>query len=397
VLKAVRPLINKTHTRLSFMGEDLSPASDLRQLVQPFVENCNRLEQLESDARVCWLAAHSELESLLDNIRPALNNGSYKEATADNTFSDLKNLLLAWANGGARPKRFERFADGSWKLKKVGKTVPDAPQHPAFTRIAELLKEETQQRETTAPGVKAFVLAHARQWLEQALQQRLQDKAELGFDDLLLQLDRALQGPQGEHLAKQIRADFPVAMIDEFQDTDPLQYRIFDRIYQLANSRGDASNCDSAIILIGDPKQAIYSFRNADIHTYLQARRATEGRHYNLAVNYRSSSAVVEAVNYVFAQAERFPAGAFRFKTTGSDPLPYLQVAARGRDEQLMIHGSAAHALNIWLASDTDSETSALPSRDYKQQMHVERARQRFSQRHRVNSTAPKRYCHPGA
>ena len=369
VLKAVRPLINKTHTRLSFVGEDLSSASDLRQSLQPFVQNCERLEQLERDARTCWLAAHTELELLLDGIRPALNQKSYDEAKSDEGFSALKHLLLAWANGGERPKRFERFADGFWKLKKVGKTVPDAPQHPAFSSIAALIEEETQQRETIAPGVKAFVLAHARQWLEQALQQRLQDKAELGFDDLLLQLDKALRGPQGEHLAKQIRADFPVAMIDEFQDTDPLQYRIFDRIYQLANSRGDASTCDSAIILIGDPKQAIYSFRNADIHTYLQARRATEGRHYNLAVNYRSSSAVVEAVNYVFAQAENFPAGAFRFKTSAHNPLPYLQVAARGRDEQLMIRGSAAHALNIWLASDTDSETSALPSRDYKQQM----------------------------
>jgi exodeoxyribonuclease V beta subunit len=369
VLKAVRPLINKTNTRLSFMGEDLFPASDLRQSLQPFAQNCERLEQLESDARACWLAAHTELESLLDNIRPALNNNSYKEATADNTFGDLKIKLLAWANGGDRPRRLERFADGGWKLKKAGKTVPDAPEHPAFSRIAELLAEETRQRETNAPGVKAFVLAHARQWLEQAMQQRLQDKAELGFDDLLLQLDKALRGPQGEHLAKQIRADFPVAMIDEFQDTDPLQYRIFDRVYQLANSRGDASTCDSAIILIGDPKQAIYSFRNADIHTYLQARRATEGRHYNLAVNYRSSSAVVEAVNFVFAQAERFPAGAFRFKNPAHNPLPFLQVAAKGRDEQLMIRGSAAHALNIWLASDTDSKTSALPSRDYKQQM----------------------------
>jgi len=369
VLKAVRPLINKTNARLSFMGKDLPPASDLRQSLQPFADNCERLARLESAARACWLASQTELESLLDNIRPALNNNSYKEATADATFSDLKNVLLAWANGGDRPRRFERFADGAWKLKKVGKTVPDAPEHPAFSKIAELLAEETQQQESTAPGVRACVLAHARQWLEQALQQRLHDKAELGFDDLLLQLDRALRGPRGDHLAKQIRHDFPVAMIDEFQDTDPLQYRIFDRIYQLADRRGDATTCDSAIILIGDPKQAIYSFRNADINTYLQARRATEGRHYNLAVNYRSSSAVVEAVNYVFSQAEHFPAAAFRFKNSAHNPLPFLQVAAKGREEQLMIGGSTARAVNIWLAKNADDETSALPSRHYKQQI----------------------------
>ena len=369
VLKALRPLINKTNTRLSFMGKDLHPASDLRQSLQPFAQNCERLEQLESAARACWLASQAELEALLDDIRPALNQVSYSEAKSDDTFSALKQSLRIWAESGDRPKRLERFADQGWKLKKVGKTVPDAPQNPAFTRIAELLAEETQQQESTAPGVRACVLAHARLWMEQALQQRLQDKAELGFDDLLLQLDRALQGPQGEHLANQLRDDFPVAMIDEFQDTDPLQYRIFDRIYQLADSRGDAASCDSAIILIGDPKQAIYSFRNADIHTYLQARRATEGRHYNLAVNYRSSTAVVKAVNYVFSQAEHFPAGAFRFKNPANNPLPFLQVAARGREEQLMIRGSAAHALNIWLASNAEDDTSALPSGSYKQQI----------------------------
>lgn len=369
VLKAVRPLINKTNTRLSFMGKDLHAASNLAQALQPFAQNCERLEQLESSARACWLASQSELEALLDNIRPALNQTSYSEAKSDVTFSAMKQTLRTWAEGGDRPRRLERFADEGWKLKKLGRSVPAQPQHPAFTSIAELLAEENQQLESTAPGVRACVLAHARQWLEQALQQRLQDKAELGFDDLLLQLDRALRGPQGDHLAKQIRHDFPVAMIDEFQDTDPLQYRIFDRIYQLADSHGDASTCDSAIILIGDPKQAIYSFRNADIHTYLQARRATEGRHYNLAVNYRSSSAVVEAVNYFFSQAEHFPAGAFRFKNPTDNPLPFLQVAAKGREEQLMIGGSTAHAVNIWLAKNADDESSALPSRHYKQQI----------------------------
>ena len=93
-------------------------------------------------------------------------------------------------------------------------------------------------------------------------------------------------------------------MIDEFQDTDPVQYSIFDRVYRVEK------NCpEQALILIGDPKQAIYAFRGADIHTYLRAREATRGRHYTLDTNFRSSKAMVGAVNHVFEVAEQRPGG----------------------------------------------------------------------------------------
>ncbi|TFH73595.1 exodeoxyribonuclease V subunit beta [Gammaproteobacteria bacterium LSUCC0112] len=369
LLKAVRPLINKTGTRLSFIGENVPEVSDLQTALQPFAQHAAALEQLENEARAAWLGAQTVIESLLDNIRPALNQNSYKETKSDDAFSALKERLAEWANGGERPAKLNRFSDQGWTLKKLGKIKPDQPEHPAFTKIAELLAAGNQLEESTAPDIRACILAHASHWLEHALHKRLQEKAELGFDDLLLQLDRALQGPQGEHLARQIRRDFPVAMIDEFQDTDPLQYRIFDRIYQLASNHGTSEDCDSAIILIGDPKQAIYSFRNADIHTYLQARTATAGRHYNLAVNYRSSVAVVEAVNYLFSQAEAYPTGAFRFKTDTHNPLPFLSVAAKGREEHLIIKGNIAHAIHIWHGNNPADDTAAVPSGHYKKQM----------------------------
>ncbi|MBX4303712.1 UvrD-helicase domain-containing protein, partial [Mycobacterium tuberculosis] len=85
---------------------------------------------------------------------------------------------------------------------------------------------------------------------------------ELGFDDMLSRLDEALRGDSGETLASAIRQRFPVAMIDEFQDTDPQQYRIFRRIWR--------RQPETALLLIGDPKQAIYAFRGADIFTYMK-------------------------------------------------------------------------------------------------------------------------------
>jgi exodeoxyribonuclease V beta subunit len=134
-----------------------------------------------------------------------------------------------------------------------------------------------------------------------------------------------------------------VALIDEFQDTDPRQYGIFRTIY---GGRED----DTALVLIGDPKQAIYAFRGADIHTYLAARRATEGRHATLGTNFRSTAAMVRAVNHFFGQAEqRTPGqGAFLFRNAGDNPLPFLEVGARGRDETWWVQEAPAPALTCW-------------------------------------------------
>ncbi len=86
----------------------------------------------------------------------------------------------------------------------------------------------------------------------------------ISFDDMLYNLYAALEGGEHPELASSLREQFPVALIDEFQDTDPLQFAIFDRIY----GQGKLP-----VFLVGDPKQAIYSFRNADLHAYLRARR----------------------------------------------------------------------------------------------------------------------------
>ncbi len=167
-----------------------------------------------------------------------------------------------------------------------------------------------------------------------------------GYADLSLRLDAALRGPQGEVLAQRIRAQFPVALIDEFQDTSPLQFRIFDRIYRSAQDRAE-----TGLLLIGDPKQSIYGFRGADIYSYLRARHATAGRHHALGTNYRSTQALVDAVNQVFvlAEAER-PDGAFALGRQGLQSLPFEAVGAKGRLERLMRAGAAMPALQAgWL------------------------------------------------
>ncbi|MHA6491687.1 exodeoxyribonuclease V subunit beta [Pseudomonas borbori] len=138
----------------------------------------------------------------------------------------------------------------------------------------------------------------------------------LAFDDLLNRLNEALHGPAGEDLAATLRTQYPLALIDEFQDTDPVQYEIFDRIYPA--SAGEASgllatNAASEspsspggdLCFVGDPKQAIYAFRGADLATYLKARDAA-ARRYDLPFNYRSTPELIAALNQLFDRPQPF-------------------------------------------------------------------------------------------
>ena len=176
---------------------------------------------------------------------------------------------------------------------------------------------------------------HAASQVQQRLQWLKRQAGTFGFADMLHRLDVALGGDNGGNLRSGILAQYPVALIDEFQDTSPLQYRLFDRIYRTADN-----NPDSALLLIGDPKQSIYGFRGADIYSYLRARLSTEGRHYVLDVNYRSTQGVVQAVNRWFEQAEeRAGEAAFMFRHWEAgeavNPLPFDPVRAHGRKEVL--------------------------------------------------------------
>ena len=198
------------------------------------------------------------------------------------------------------------------------------------------------------PQPSVALRLHAAAQVQQRMQWLKRQAGTFGFADMLQRLDVALAGDNGANLRTSILAQYPVALIDEFQDTSPLQYRLFDRIYRTADN-----DAHSALLLIGDPKQSIYGFRGADIYSYLRARQATEGRHYVLDVNFRSTEGVVQAVNHWFVQAEqRAGVGAFMFRAwvdgQVSNPLPFDPVRAQGRAEHLSSHGRAVPAMQVW-------------------------------------------------
>ncbi|WP_295406384.1 exodeoxyribonuclease V subunit beta [uncultured Thiocystis sp.] len=330
---------------------------------------------LEQAARDLWRAHRATLETHLRELRPHLNGTTHGSTHAE-PFDDLLAEIAAWSEGGAAPTKLKSFVQGAFKFKKTAKVTTEMT-HPAFQALADWQAAGAKPSlpEEPEPSFEACLIAHAARWVGRELERRLLVQAEMGFDDLLRQLDAALSpsgagggagdGGHAQRLAETIRRQFPVALIDEFQDTDPVQYRIFDRIYQVAETPEDV-----ALIMIGDPKQAIYGFRGADIHTYLDARRATEGRHYTLGVNYRSTESMVDACNRLFEQAETQARGAFRFKTDTEHPIPYQVVEASGRAERLILDGQAATALTFWtLDIDLESGTDPISPDDYRRRM----------------------------
>ncbi len=201
---------------------------------------------------------------------------------------------------------------------------------------------------------------HAAACVAARLQQMKRLAGTFGFADMLDRLDTALDesvhGARAQRLRQRILDQYPAALIDEFQDTSPVQLRIFNRLYRIADN--DPAR---ALLLIGDPKQAIYGFRGADIYSYLGARHATQGRHHVLGTNHRSTKALVEAVNCMFKAAEGRPGeGAFMFRDDsdiagGAAPasdLPFIQVDAKGRLENLVTSSGQAHAITAVVDPD---------------------------------------------
>jgi len=195
-----------------------------------------------------------------------------------------------------------------------------------FDRIAPL-QEALSQIEPIAH----ILCRHAVSMVAARIDELKSQQRQFGFKDMLQRLKAALTGKNSVAMRNRMIMQYPVALIDEFQDTSPDQYAIFDALYRVQDNVSDLG-----LFLIGDPKQSIYGFRGADIHSYLAARKATEGRHYLLGTNYRSTANLVEAVNQVFLFAESqseyagHQRGAFRFRTESENPVPFEAVQANG-------------------------------------------------------------------
>ena len=208
---------------------------------------------------------------------------------------------------------------------------------PVFTEL-----EERANALMSPDLLRRIILYHYRQGLQQKLLDYKLNHQEKSFDDLLRLLCEALQGAQGDELAEMIRFQYPFAMIDEFQDTDSQQYAIFSKIYR------DNPEKNTGFIMIGDPKQAIYRFRGADIFTYLKASDEAQSR-FELTKNYRSEKHLVDGVNALFD----FPQSPFIYQN-----INFTAVDSRDDHLRFYLNGKAETAYRFYLTeSDKVNKT----------------------------------------
>lgn len=268
-----------------------------------------------------WNASVGEIAGVIENSgidRRKFNRGNQGKWI---------DKISAWAQEETRgyqlPEALEKFAQRF--LVERTKVDGIVPEHPLFVAIEALLAEPLTLND--------LIITRAMTEIREAVSREKRRRGELGFDDMLSRLDAALCSENGEALANAIRTRFPVAMIDEFQDTDPQQYRIFRRIWR--------EQPDTALLLIGDPKQAIYAFRGADIFTYMKARSEVAA-HYTLDTNWRSSPGMVESVNALFKRMD----AAFMFKE-----IPFTPVKFAGKNASLRFEfkGAVQPAMHFWL------------------------------------------------
>jgi exodeoxyribonuclease V beta subunit len=201
-----------------------------------------------------------------------------------------------------------------------------APEHlqrfledPVLCRLRDWLEFRKSPNRSVAGRLAAEAIA----FVLQQIPLRLRRSGRSSFGALIGEVYERLAGAHGDGLARRIQAQWPVALIDEFQDTDGRQWGIFERIW-----RGDwlADGEDRrALVLIGDPKQAIYGFRGGDIHAYLGVRqRLPPGAIFALGHNYRSTASLIQALNALYALA-----GDSAFAGSG---IEYIPVAAARTD-----------------------------------------------------------------
>ncbi len=297
----------------------------------------NELEALRDDARSQWPRDRAALIELLGRAEAenaARANSALAAWLADpgpegiaeridrglvgtsDGFPALPAILGALGDDEAVGAVIKKQPAGSWCR----------PQDLASVPLLAALRERgrTAAIAAAADAVKQRAAALKRQ-------RRL-----YSFQDMIDGLHHALAEPaKGPPLARALRRTWPWALVDEFQDTDPLQYAILRRLYA-----ADAPEA-GGLILIGDPKQAIYGFRGGDVFAYLAAAAEADAV-YGMATNFRSAPAVLDGLDAVFRQATARP-----FVLSGIDYRAVAPAQAAGK-RRLQVDGADANGLTAW-------------------------------------------------
>ncbi|MGH8213781.1 MAG: UvrD-helicase domain-containing protein, partial [Rhodanobacteraceae bacterium] len=244
--------------------------------------------------------------------------------------------LRAWAQSGNAPDLLSAAArkavEGLVERGLSGmKSCKRLPQGPVFAATVDL-DANIVTLEQLEHATRAKLLLDARAYLDRELPARMKALGVLGYDQAVDELAVALDDPQrGARAVRAIRECWPVALVDEFQDTDPQQWKILKKLF---------AHEDGALVLVGDPKQAIYGFRGGDVHAWLMAKHDAQGEPLRLDESQRAGAGVNAAVNALFSRADAFVETGIAHED--------VHAAPRVAERALLVDGAPTPGLQIW-------------------------------------------------
>ncbi|QCI16115.1 exodeoxyribonuclease V subunit beta [Buchnera aphidicola] len=267
---------------------------------------------LKKIKRLCYIKSENFTKKLIKNTRLIKNHE--KNIKKINNFKKIwlknnKKLLIQINELKINKKIYNVFNISRWinnitiwaESETKDYIMPDSLRYFSQTNIKKNIKnniilnniifKETEKILNNNFSLKKIIIQDAIQNINYFLLKEKKTQSLLGFNDLLSILLKIIK--KEKFLQNLIREKYPAAFIDEFQDTNIEQYKIFDLLYK--------KNKKIALFLIGDPKQAIYSFRGADIFSYLYAKSKIK-KCYFLDTNWRSSQKICHAINFLFSQ-----------------------------------------------------------------------------------------------
>jgi exodeoxyribonuclease V beta subunit len=316
------------------------PGGEGTSFEQPWAEAVERFRELWTSGGREWAIdlvtqMHAEQAFEKPKQRTYTAKEAAKRAAAVDAWLDEVHAVPPVKVNRKDPHRIAGYPMCYFTVAGLRSYLPDGAPDPAggvLDAAAAVLDA------AVAPATRFLHRAATYVWDE--LDRRKRQRTVLTFDDLLRRLADALEAPATRTAVRQaIRQRYHVALIDEFQDTDAVQWRIFTALF----------DADEPFILIGDPKQAIYAFRGADIHTYVGARD-TRPELATLQTNRRSDASYVQACNTLFG-----PAGAF-----ATPDIPYHRIDAHHRDRLADPRGRPALQLRYVHRDAGDVDKGAL-------------------------------------
>lgn len=338
---------------------------------KPFLENLQPFRKDFQKLKSVWPVSRDKVKELL--MDPSLSGKYYGSLKADEnrqglTKRDIKVIAMLETMDrlvDSKHTGFPLFKDfGKFTATKLMMSVKKNhifPSHKFFDICDELYVKGTNLEAEIEKNL-LFLKTELFKFAKSELLTRKRKNNIQFFDDLLTMVKEALQKDdvkRGNPLATAIRQKYKAALVDEFQDTDPIQYEIFSRLF---------TSEDSVLFMIGDPKQAIYGFRGADIFSYMKAAKNADAK-YTLSENWRSEPGLIKALNTIFSRVkdpfvfdeipfeEGMPAkGKEPFADLSGPPLKFWYLDSQG-DKPI----NKTDAVN-WIASAIADEISLLVS-----------------------------------